>query len=266
MNCQEALDLIYDILDKEASEIDTQQVHEHLEKCHHCLERYKLEGEVHAFIREKLSHPHPTTQLNSLRTSILGKLDAIDREEGAQTGHKPPFWRTSYTLAAAALLVVTIGAAYLVAGFYRHQDLYIPLERAHSNARDGVDAYRDQLITTAAMAYVSDTVGYRIFPTVAGAKLIGGHTEEIEGARMAHFIYGNSTDKVVSVFVVLADRFWIPTNLKDSPSQRHGLNFFDHNCRGCRLVYHQIGNAIVITATTDRSTELLDFVPGQSTI
>ena len=31
MNCQEALDLLYDIIDKEASEIDTQEVKRHLD-------------------------------------------------------------------------------------------------------------------------------------------------------------------------------------------------------------------------------------------
>lgn len=265
MNCQEALDLIYDILDKEASEIDTKQVHDHLEKCHHCLERYKIEGDVHSFIKAKLHHAEAGT-VESLRHKILGKLDAIDREEGAQTGHKPPFWRTSYTFAAAALLVVTIGAAYLVAGFYRHQNVYMPLERAHWSARDGMSAYQNEAVTSATLAYATDTVGYRVFPDIAGARLIGGQTEEIEGTRMAHFVYANPGEKVVSVFVVPADQFTIPDNLKETRAMRHGLNLFDHNCRGCRLVYHQIGSVVVITATSDRETELLDFVPGQTTI
>ena len=176
MNCQEALDLIYDILDKEASEIDTKQVHDHLEKCHHCLERYKIEGDVHSFIKAKLHHDKDET-VESLRHKILGKLDAIDREEGAQTGHKPPFWCASYTFAAAALLVVTIGAAYLVAGFYRHQNVYMPLERAHWSARDGMSAYQNEAVTSATLAYATDTVGYRVFPDIAGARLIGGQTE-----------------------------------------------------------------------------------------
>ena len=33
MKCQEALDLLYEIIDKEASEIDTQAVKRHLDYC-----------------------------------------------------------------------------------------------------------------------------------------------------------------------------------------------------------------------------------------
>jgi hypothetical protein len=43
-------------------------------------------------------------------------------------------------------------------------------------------------------------------------------------------------------------------------------NFYDHFCRGCRLVYHKVGDVVVVTATTEKDIELLDFIPGHSAI
>lgn len=266
MNCQEALALLYDIIDKEASEIDTEQVNEHLQKCSQCLKRYEVESDLHRLVKIRLANTGPSRELEDLRVKILGKLDTIDREEGGLKGHRPPFWKASYLVAAAAVLVVTISAVYLATGFYRHKDIYIPLEQAHWQAEDELKAFENPTLTSTAVLFAADTVGYRPSPEVAGTHLVGGQVEEINGARMAHFVYTNPGTRTVSVFVVPADQFTIPEDLRTSLTQRHGLDLFDHNCRGCRLVYHRVGNAIVVTATTDRQTDLLDFIPGQSTI
>ena len=126
MNCQEALDLLYDIIDKEASEIDTKQVQDHLKNCHHCFEVYKIEGAVQEFINAKLAGSTQAPCLDKLKGKIVGKLDKIDEERGVAR-KKPPFWNASFTLAAAAFVVVTIGAAFLLADFYRHNTTYVPL-------------------------------------------------------------------------------------------------------------------------------------------
>ncbi|MCK4573195.1 MAG: hypothetical protein KAU36_02435, partial [candidate division Zixibacteria bacterium] len=72
--------------------------------------------------------------------------------------------------------------------------------------------------------------------------------------------------RIVSVFVAPSDLFSIPSDLRNSPVQRGDLIFFDHNCRGCRLVFHQVGSAIIITATRSPQVELLEFVPGSQII
>ena len=71
---------------------------------------------------------------------------------------------------------------------------------------------------------------------------------------------------MVAVFVACDDEFEIPSDLKDHRCNRHGLELFDHNCNNCRLVFHQVGPAIVITATVDREVDLLDFIPGRTAI
>ena len=98
-----------------------------------------------------------------------------------------------------------------------------------------------------------------------GFRLAGGRIEQVMGNDMAHFVYRNG-DHLVSVFVADARMFHIPDEVMNNAVTHGDLTFYDHNCRGCRLVFHRIGNAIVVTATTERDIELLDFVPGAGTI
>ena len=266
MNCQEALDLLYDIIDKEASEIDTKEVQQHLKQCHHCFEVYKLEGAVQEFINEKLKAQKSTPRLDSLKDRIVNRLDEIDGERGGAR-KKPPFWNASFTLAAAAFVVITIGAAYLLADFYHHNETYVPLERAHWNAGKEMGTFNNALVTASVLNYLSDTMQYEVDQTVRKYKLIGGHMENLFGVPMAHLLYENpGSEKYVSVFVAPAASFKIPDDLAQTKVSRGDLSFFYHHCRGCRLVYHKEGNLVMITATTDHETDLLDFLPGKLTI
>jgi mycothiol system anti-sigma-R factor len=262
MNCQEALGLLYDIIDREASEIDAKQVQEHLDQCKHCAEVYKVESAVQDFISEKLAHTDNTPKLETLKSKILDTLDTIDTEAGRPPRRKPPFGNMALTLAVAAFVVISIGAAVLLAGFYRHHELFVPLEEAHWNAGREIDKFQNGETTSQAMAQVSD-LHFAVSRSVGNFALTGGHLEEIMGAKMAHFVYAEG-NKLVSVFVAPADKFQIPDNIKNDPQDRFNIRFYDHNCRGCHLVYHQMGNAIVITATTDRSIDLWNFVPDDT--
>ena len=78
MNCEEALRLLYDIIDQEASAIDTEQVKAHLEKCGDCGDIYKLESSVHKFITMKLQATESPSKLETLKTRIVTSLDEID--------------------------------------------------------------------------------------------------------------------------------------------------------------------------------------------
>lgn len=262
MNCQEALDLLYDIIDKEASEIDTQQVQEHLSHCRDCFEKYKIEGAVHDFIMAKLTANTPPPRVEALRSRIISRLDSIDQEIEGKNG-RPPFWNTTFTLAIAAFVVVSIGAAYLVAGLFAHNDLYMPLERAHFNAAEASNGSPADF--DAAMTQINNELHYELSRQVGSFALAGGHMEDVKGTQMAHFVYRQG-DKAVSVFVAPASKLEIPENLRKTLVHKNGFDLFDHNCRGCRLVYHRDGDVMVVTATTDRQTDLLNFLPGHTTI
>jgi anti-sigma factor (TIGR02949 family) len=264
MNCQDALDLLYDIIDREASEIDTQKVREHLENCRDCFEVYRLEQSVQEFINEKVKQAAPTPKAEHLKSKILERLDEIDGENPSR--RQPRFFRlTTRTLVAAASLILLVGAGLLLAAFYRHAGTYIPLEKAHSSVSESLDTYSDPGATSRIISAVHQEHAYDLLPAVADFQLIGGHSEEIDGVQIAHFVYA-SDDKLVSVFVAPADEYDIPPDLLESGVERHSLTFFDHHCRGCRLVFHRVGSLIIITASTDRDVELLDFVPGFAAI
>ncbi|UCE24733.1 MAG: zf-HC2 domain-containing protein [Candidatus Zixiibacteriota bacterium] len=264
MNCQDALDLLYDIIDREASEIDAQQVKEHLDNCRDCFEVYRLEQSVQDFINEKIQTPTHNPRVEELRAKIISQLDEIDRE--SPTKRETRFFRlTTRTLVAAASLVILIGASFLVAAFYRHDDLYIPLERAHWDVTKNIDAYQNGPVTQQLLRTIEQDHLYTVSDRVLQFDLLGGKNEQLMDATMSHMVYKKG-DKLVSVFFVPDDQYEISSDLEETRVVRNNLAFFDHNCRGCRLVFHRIGSLIVIAASTERDIDLLDFVPGLAAI
>ena len=81
MNCQEALSLLYEIIDKEASEVDVNKVQQHREQCQHCFEVFRVEMAIQDFINEKLKNGNPSGSLETLKVKVALKLDDIDGQE-----------------------------------------------------------------------------------------------------------------------------------------------------------------------------------------
>ena len=264
MNCQEALNLLYDIIDKEASEIDEKAVEEHLSHCHHCSEIYRLESTVNDFIQAKLQRSVSNERLESLRSRIVVELDNLEQPE--KSGKKKiPFSRMTMLVAAAASLVLLIGMALVASNFYKHQTDLVPLERAHWEIHNNMSQYVDTELTTAIVNRAADDMQYEISPAVGEFELAGANVKELFGVPMSHFVY-RSGDRFVSVFLVPVDKFDLPSSLQDHEVLRDNINFYDHFCRGCRLVFHRMGDVLVITATTEKDVELLDFIPGHTAI
>ncbi|HWR83998.1 MAG TPA: zf-HC2 domain-containing protein, partial [Candidatus Deferrimicrobium sp.] len=199
MNCQDVLSRLYEIIDKEASAIDTAEVQQHLDRCRHCFDVYRLESAVQEFIHAKLKGNNPGTSLQTLKSQVLLRLDEIDRNAGRQESHRF-FRRTAAVLAVAASLVILIGAGFLARDFYRHQTVYIPLERAHWASADKAETYRHEQNTSATIQGIHDRLSYDLLTNVGRYSLIGGRSEEVMDVSMAHFVYVQG-DEVVSVFV-----------------------------------------------------------------
>ncbi len=260
MNCQEALSLLYDIIDGEASEIDVKRVQRHRDRCKHCFEIYRVESAIQEFINEKVKDGNPDVSLETLKAKISNKLDEIDSGQATRWCHFS-FKRAAALLAAAASVIILIGGGLILRDYYRHQTEYVPLERAHIAIMDDPVALENNASAFSAILRVRGELGYDIWPNVSGFSLRGGWNEEVMGVKMAHFVYCND-HKIVSVFVAPSEQFAIPDDLKDSKVVRNQISFYDHDCPECRLVYYRAGSAIIITATTDHTIELLDFVPG----
>ena len=105
MNCQEALSLLYDIIDKESSEINTKEVKEHLDKCKHCFEVYRMEQSIQDFIDEKLADDQSPAKLDHLKNKILQDLNQIDTCSSAKAKNNI-FKMPIVVIAAAASIVI----------------------------------------------------------------------------------------------------------------------------------------------------------------
>jgi anti-sigma factor (TIGR02949 family) len=264
MNCQEALNLLYDIIDKEASEIDEKAVRKHIEHCRHCSEIYRVESVVNEFLHAKLQKDVPAPELEGLKSKILTELDEVDGK-GHSGKKKVPFRSLTLTLAAAASLVLLVSVAFLASDFYKHQTDNVPLEQAHWSAQGAVDEFADAVHTNTTMDHILNDLHYELSPAVDNFTLIGGNTKEVMGVQMGQFLYTDG-DRFVSVFVAPAGEFAIPPEVMKDAVVHDNYNFYDHFCRGCRLVYHKVGDVVVVTATTEKDVELLDFIPGHSAI
>ncbi len=264
MNCQDALSLLYDLIDKETSEIDTKELQEHFNKCRHCFERHRLEASVQDFINEKLRAQEPEYNLERLKGNILSQLDEVDAEDACNDNNFP-YRRAINWVVAVAVVVVMIGVGYFGLALYQHQANYIPIERAHWAAVDRAVGSVDSTTIEVSLADARKQFGYDLSHQVGDYSMTSGMSEKIMGVDMAHFVYTNNGSSV-SVFLAPIDNYAIPSDLEITMVEHNGRKYFDHHCEGCRLVFHLTESAIIITASADHDVELLDFVPGHSTI
>jgi len=267
MNCQEALSLLYDIIDKEASEVDTKLVEQHLAKCRDCMDKYRLERSIQAFLNERLQNGDQVEAHQELRTRVLDRLDDVDTgDRPLQDAETPrPFRLPAVALVAAASVVILLGAAFFGSRFSSHSEHFTSLGKAHWTAEGSVGELLPESDLNLVLAGASDDFQYALNLAVADYQLVSGNPAEILGHQMMHCVYV-SGESVVSVFLAPADCLKLLVEAGIDPIERNAMTLFDHNCRGCRLVFHRAGNAVIITATTDRSVELLDFIPGNSAI
>ena len=260
MNCQEALDLLYDIIDKEASEIDTQEVQRHLDHCEDCFKRFQLHGSLQALLSEKLKATTDITAIERLKGNVLAKLDAIDAQRDSTNTKKIPFKLPTVALAAAASLILLVGAAFFASSLYQHYTEYIPIERAHWVASDNIDSFKDNATTENVIAAVSRNFGLTMTPAHSGLTLVGAAPKEIKGMKVSQFVYSDG-EHSVSVFIIPASKMTFSDDLMETQKEINGNSTYDHNCRGCRLVYTKNGGAIIVTASTDHHFELTEFNP-----
>ena len=266
MNCQEALTLLYDIIDKEASEIDAAEVRAHLDKCEDCLQKYNLATKVNALIDERLKSAKATCCTESIRRKLINQIDEIDRESGNPVvrTRRFPFGNSTMVIAIAAAIVIAIGGFYVSGTLVDHHKVFKPLEQAHWDSAGQVNLITADIQATTEAFLLASAEQYKPNATYGDFSMIGAKVEDLLGEKMGHFVYEHGTT-IVSVFVAPAS-FEIPSQLESRAVMVGGIKMFDHNCRGCRLVYHRTKNAVVIVATTEKSVDLLSFDPGRGAI
>lgn len=267
MNCRQAQSLLYEVIDNEASKAEIESVKAHLCECTECNDQFIREQSLHVVMVSKCREANQAEcACDRFKAKISQCLNEAEAEERTQnrTTQRPPFRVGRYVLAAAAVLALVIGAVYITTKVSDHQSTFAPIERLHWASAENRTQFTEANAVSASSGILTD-FNYELQPTVGEFQLIGNKLDTLEGVPMQHFVYSNEKT-LVSVFVVSMDKFTMPDGLEKAKVVRNGMTFFDHNCRGCRVVYHQEGKAMIITATTDHSIELLDFIPGRVAI
>lgn len=259
MNCQEALDLLYEIIDKEANDIDAGEVQRHLDHCRDCFKIYRIETSLQELITERLRNNGSEVNIEGLKARVVMQLDAIDKE--CSPGAPPRSYSLiAKTMVAVASVVILIGAVSLVSDYYRHVTLYVPFEASHHQIIE-------RMISPPDVAPVSSYMGldFSDLGQEQGFSLISRLSETIDGIEMAHFVFHNG-EATVSVFAVPSSEYTIPDDLSNAATTHDGTVFFDHRCRDCHLLFHQAGNAVVIAASEWQDLDLFPFAPVEDVV
>lgn len=264
MNCQEALNHLQEILDKEASEIDEQQVREHLKKCSECFDKFRIQESVQAFLSEKIkaanSDTAPSIKIENMRSDLLAKLDAIDEEQSKNKRGGFFSGPTKIILATAALIVLA-GMAFVSASFFRHQEYYIPLEQAHWSVTDNPSEFVSTATAQEITNEIFEEYQFAINQVSEGYSLLGKNHQRVMDVEWDHVVFENDKD-YISVFITSDENFVIPEDLEKSKEIVGNFEIYDHNCRGCRLIFYKNGSLVIITASTSNKIDLGDFNPG----
>lgn len=257
MNCQEALDLLYDIIDKEANEIDAAEVQRHVNSCRDCLKIYRLETSVHELIAARLRNNGSEGNIDGLKARIIMQLDAIDKESAPGA---PPrsYSLVAKTMVAVASVVIMIGAVSLTSDYYQHVNLYVPFEASHFQALEQPQQPPAVAPDASYLGLDFSDLGHE-----QGFSLVSNSTETISGVEMAHLVFRNG-EQTVSVFVAPGSEYSIPEDLSDAAVSHGGVVFYFHRCHDCNLLFHQVGNAVIIAASKKKDFDLFPFAPVEA--
>ncbi len=280
MNSKKAKEILYDIVDNEASELEREEFEAYLKGDPELRAIYELEMRFRSTITEKVSKD---SFPESAMVALQAKLDEIDAEPLAAESVAPEYQplRTvvqslpakkpmtmRYALALAASFVLMLVGGYATVSFFGHQDAFGAFENAHYISRANIGSSAMMTNTADATSFINDRFGVNLDEDIPGLELCGGEVVRLEKSDFAHFLFCDSDNNPVSIFVGSADS----TNFPDMPvTIRAGKKYFNHTCHGCELMYWRSGDALIVAATTPDHmddhpvSELIQFSKDKAT-
>ncbi len=248
MTCQDALRLLYEVIDKEASEIDIEQVKEHLNHCSDCMSRYEFEKMFKAFVTEKSGSSVKSAQL---KAKILNRIQEAETDISYRA--PSPMRKRLLYLSAAAALVLFVTAALAVAQFYRHQKFVYPFEKNHLSAAASGNG---QIINAAALGdiknYLAGSRHLAINGDPDGFSLVHSGYDEIRGHQFVHLQYHDG-ENLVSLFIGDASNMEMPGFAREISGN---TEYFKHICLQCQVIYWIRGNSIFIAVSENKKINL----------
>ncbi len=253
MNCKEALAKLYEITDKEASEIDEKEVREHLEHCKDCMSRFEFEKIFKAFIAEKAPIKAKT---DKLREDILKRCEEVEKVSSRRPGNNLRFG--AVLVAAAASLVICIFASLALADYYRHQTFVVPFEKTHLND-NGFIKENQPLIgqLMAVRKYLNNDLHLSLDMEPRQFRLIGAGFDEVRGERFAHIRYIKGPDHI-SLFICNKD---IKLPDFEKLSYLNSIDYWMHVCAHCQVLYWMCGPHMVIAVSDNPGIDMTPLIP-----
>lgn len=259
MTCEEALRRLFEVIDKEASQYDVEEVQEHLQKCESCMARYEFEAMFKTFVKDKASSTKKTDQLKS---RILDRID----NEAERRGIKKirPFRYPMVAVAAAFALVICLGAAFWAADYYRYSVFIHPFEDHYAA---GIIA--EQVSITSAdsfnpcspeiMKFITNDLSMTLGDVqTAGFNMTASAFDSIRDHKFVHFRFLRG-DMPVSLFVGEADGVELPGFEEIKVGKR---SVYTYACDGCQMIYWYCGKSILIAVSEDKAMPLPEIIPA----
>ncbi|MEZ5357572.1 MAG: zf-HC2 domain-containing protein [Candidatus Zixiibacteriota bacterium] len=244
MNCRQALKHLYDVIDKEANEVDVKEVERHLKMCRHCMAQYEFEKAFKAVVQEKGSNPG---DVDKVKDSIMAKLDAIDAA-GEVGPTRTPFKWHLVAMASAAVIVLCIIAAVSLSGPGETPQTasndtpaatapstddpiphFIMAHMAHSNGNGEKDTHTDPL------KYLYEQTGILLdkSPKFPVENILSVSVDTILGVQFGCLEMLNNHGELVTVFLTTSDKYDLPAN---PVAMVDGREMVVHRCEKCTLV------------------------------
>lgn len=251
MNCKDALRLLFDVIDREADQLDVVEVEKHLKNCRHCMARYEFEKMFRTFVTDKGHNPCDTSKV---KQDILRKLDMIDAAGEVGVAERPfrfPLWK----FAAAAVVILGIVGAFWAGTAWRD---HTPLEsfvKAHYAHADGGTA----VFTSGSgpLDFLYQQTGLHLEPS---DKCPVDHIRSVAVDTVEGTVFGRinllcDNGNAVTLFVASADDFELPAEPQETID---GCPWLAH-CDSKTSILGRTKNGVVylVVAPADEPRELL---------
>jgi mycothiol system anti-sigma-R factor len=252
MTCQEALRLLYEVIDKEADQIDTEKVREHLENCRDCMKRFEFETMFKTFVTERAASP---TRTDQLKYRILARLEEGEPEKG---GFFTNFFKNrNLIFAAAAILVIFLVSALSLSQLYRHRTYVYPFEKHHLEGNPSSATESNSGIPlTQIKDYLASELHLALSESVEGYQMLHCGFDDIIGHKYVHVRYRNGSARVSLFFGRSADT--ILPNFQRAFFA--GTEYYRHVCADCQMIYWKHGNSIAMAVSEDKTIDLPAFI------
>lgn len=253
MNCKDALRLLYDVIDKEADQLDVVEIEKHLKTCRHCMAQYEFEKMFRTFVTEKGHNPSDNSKV---KQSVLKKLDLIDAAGGVGATERPfrlPLWR----FAAAAVIILCIASAFWAGTVWRYHARLTPFVEAHY-------AHQPSAIVPTAfepgagpLEFLFQNTGIRLEASdncpVDHIRSVAVDT--IEGRVFGRINMVCDNGQAVTLFVISADSFEMPSQPQETID---GLPWLTHLDRQSHILGRTKDDIIyMVVAPSDEPREKL---------